>query len=97
MTPVSLTHFVDCRGQKDAARRLGLSQAAVSKAVRSGRTIYVVSLGADRCAAFEIRSFPAVGASGKTLADLEEMITVSVQSAQPLHGSVHSYSAEVLP
>lgn len=94
MTPVSLTQFVDRRGQKDAATRLGLSQAAVSKAVRSGRTIYVVSLGQDRCAAFELRSFPALGCSGNTMADLEQIIAVSLKTEQPLDGSGYLSSIE---
>ncbi|MBI6944373.1 hypothetical protein JET76_23910 [Pseudomonas putida] len=98
MTPVTLNKFVDDRGQIDAARRLGLSQAAVSKAVRSGRSIYVVSIDSDQCAAFELKPFPALGSSGKTTADLEEIISISVRDEQHPDGSVHpSSTAQAFP
>lgn len=71
MTPVQLADFVGQHGQEEAAKKLGTSQAAISKAIRSGRQILVRSRAGGRLEAFELKSFPCSGAVDRPRADLE--------------------------
>jgi len=59
MSLVSLSSFADMHGQEKAAQLLGVTQGALSKAIRVGRTIYVVQLPDGSYAARELRSFPS--------------------------------------
>jgi len=59
MSLVSLSSFADTHGQEKAAQLLGVTQGALSKAIRIGRTIYVAHLPDGSYAARELRSFPS--------------------------------------
>ncbi|MBA6065530.1 hypothetical protein H4C75_12225 [Pseudomonas mosselii] len=53
------------RGRQDAAAKdLGVRQAAISKALRVGRTIFVTRHADGSCSAFEERPFPSQRVGG---------------------------------
>lgn len=92
MTPVQLADFVGQHGQEEAAKRLGTSQAAISKAIRSGRQILVRSRAGGRLEAFEVKSFPSGGAADRPRADLELIMSSIVGLAEPTDVAVQASS-----
>ncbi|MGF6694784.1 hypothetical protein M2318_004873 [Metapseudomonas resinovorans] len=58
MKRISLSEFAAERGQTKAAELLGITQGALSKALRVGREIYVVCLDDGTCEAHELKPFP---------------------------------------
>lgn len=93
MTPIQLADFVGQYGQEEAAKRLGTSQAAISKAVRSGRHIIVRSSPDGRFEAFELKAFPSSGYQVAPRPDLELIMSAFAGFAEHLNGSVHPSSA----
>lgn len=59
MNRMTLAAFVSQHGQTEAARKLGTTQAAMSKAVRAGREIYVSLQPDGTYQAKEVRQFPS--------------------------------------
>jgi hypothetical protein len=59
MHRIHLSEFAELRGQTEAARLLGLTQGALSKALRVGREIYVVCHEDGSCEAHELKPFPS--------------------------------------
>ena len=57
MEKTTLYEYVKTHGQSETAKRLGITQAAISKAIANGRTIFV-SLVDDKLIAEEVRKFP---------------------------------------
>ncbi|QQE90453.1 Cro/CI family transcriptional regulator [Azotobacter chroococcum] len=55
----TLSEFVTSLGQAKAAELLGITQGAVSKALRVGREIYVVRNRDGSYTAHEMRPFPS--------------------------------------
>ncbi|WRH15391.1 hypothetical protein GC087_21480 [Pantoea sp. JZ2] len=55
---LTLKDYVSEIGQVRAAQRLGVTQIAISKALRSGRSIFV-QIEPDHIAAFETKPFPS--------------------------------------
>lgn len=62
MKRTPLKQFVDDLGQADSAVLLGVTQGAISKALRSGRDIYVIEHEDGSYSARENRPFPAQSA-----------------------------------
>lgn len=54
-----LSKFAEEKGQVQAAALLGLSQGALSKALRVGREVFVTELRDGTCSAQEVRPFPS--------------------------------------
>ena len=92
MTPVQLAEFVGQHGQEEAAKKLGTSQAAISKAIRSGRQILVRARAGGRLEAFELKSFPCSGALDRPRADLELIMSSIVGLAEPTEVAVQTSS-----
>lgn len=96
MTMVPLKDFAKDHGQPHAASLLGMTQGALSKAIRIGRTVYVTQHIDGAFAAIEVRSFPArhdrVASYGPTLDETIRQLALSVESGKP---SVHPSSAGV--
>lgn len=66
MSSVHLKEFAGERGQPEAAQLLGITQGALSKALRVGRKIVVTIHDDGSFSAEETRSFPArTGDTGK--------------------------------
>lgn len=59
MRRTRLSKFAAEHGQQKAASLLGVTQGALSKALRLGRTIYVSELPDGSYAATEVRPFPS--------------------------------------
>lgn len=57
MEKIELKQFVKEKGQQNVAIMLGVSQYAISKAVRSGRKIFILK-SADKISAVEEKPFP---------------------------------------
>lgn len=92
MTPIPLTVFVGQHGQEEVAKQLGTSQAAISKAIKTGRCILVRILPNGRLDALELKSFPCGGSQSKTRVDLEHIVGVFSGFEEHLHRSVHPSS-----
>ncbi|EHD21293.1 MULTISPECIES: Cro/CI family transcriptional regulator [Brenneria] len=58
MQKQTLADFVRENGQAKAADALGVHQTAISKAVRTGRKIFVIQLPDGHVEAEELRPFP---------------------------------------
>ncbi|MCC8376773.1 hypothetical protein CKY10_12075 [Photorhabdus sp. HUG-39] len=58
MRTIPLSEYVLEKGQAKAADEIGCHQTAVSKALRTGRSIYVIQLPDGRVKAEEIKPFP---------------------------------------
>ncbi|WP_342454969.1 MULTISPECIES: Cro/CI family transcriptional regulator [unclassified Pseudomonas] len=56
---IQLKDFAKARGQPEAASLLGITQGALSKALRVGRDVFVIEHADGRFTAFETRSFPS--------------------------------------
>ncbi|ATA26787.1 hypothetical protein BIY26_07075 [Brenneria goodwinii] len=59
MQKQTLADFVRENGQAKAADAIGVHQTAISKAVRTGRKIFVIQLPDGRVEAEELRPFPS--------------------------------------
>jgi hypothetical protein len=59
MRRIPLSEFAAERGQTKAAEILGMTQGALSKAIRVGREIYVTCFDDGSCDAKEHRPFPS--------------------------------------
>ncbi|HHK4949754.1 TPA: Cro/CI family transcriptional regulator [Pseudomonas aeruginosa] len=59
MKRIHLKQFVADRGQVDSASLLGVTQGAISKALRVGRDIYVTEHDDGTFTAEELRPFPS--------------------------------------
>ena len=59
MTRITFKEFVQQKGQTEAALLLGITQGAVSKALRVGRDIYVHCLPDGAYSAEEVKPFPS--------------------------------------
>ncbi len=66
MMTLSLKDYVSEIGQVRAGQRLGVTQIAISKALRSGRSIFV-QIEEGHIAAFETKPFPAKQKSARCL------------------------------
>ena len=55
----TLKDYVSEIGQVRAGKHLGVTQIAISKAVRSGRSIFVQIAKNGKVSAYETKSFPA--------------------------------------
>lgn len=75
MTPVPLSAFVHDHGQDEAARILGSSQTAISKALRAGRLILIAKDVSGAFSAVELKAFPSGGSREKSCLDLEEIVS----------------------
>ncbi|MCA7012495.1 Cro/CI family transcriptional regulator [Dickeya dadantii] len=60
MQKQTLAEFVRENGQARAADAIGVHQTAISKAVRTGRKIFVTSLPDGRVEAEELSPFPRI-------------------------------------
>lgn len=58
MQRIQLSRYVERKGQAGAAGELGCTQAAIGKALRAKRKIYV-TIGGDKVTAKEIKPFPS--------------------------------------
>ncbi|AWM80517.1 Cro/Cl family transcriptional regulator [Gammaproteobacteria bacterium ESL0073] len=58
MNKIPLKKYVEDTSQGEAAKKLGTTQGAVSKAIRKNREIYVVE-EQGKLKAFEVRPFPS--------------------------------------
>lgn len=79
MHPVTLAQYVAEQSQESASKRLGLSQAAISKAIKAGRTIYVFASETGTTVAVELKAFPA---GSPNLSDSMEDILASIPAAR---------------
>lgn len=59
MRRISLNEFANEKGQVQAAALLGMSQGALSKALRVGRTVFVTEHEDGTFSAQELRAFPS--------------------------------------
>lgn len=59
MNRIHITDFARWLGQSEAAALLGMTQGAISKAIRIGRNIYVTPHPNGICTAEEVRAFPS--------------------------------------
>ncbi|MDF3932125.1 Cro/CI family transcriptional regulator [Pseudomonas citronellolis] len=59
MKRIPIKDFVAQKGQTEAAASLGVTQGAISKALRVGRDIYVTECDDGTFSAEELRPFPA--------------------------------------
>ncbi|AGZ36558.1 MAG: Cro/CI family transcriptional regulator [Pseudomonas sp.] len=93
MTMVPLKDFAKGHGQPHAASLLGMTQGALSKAIRIGRTVYVTQQPDGSFAAIEVRSFPArhdrEASYGPTLDQTILQLASAVETGKP---SVYSSS-----
>ncbi|WP_322364774.1 Cro/CI family transcriptional regulator [Pseudomonas sp. Teo4] len=90
---VPLKDFAKGHGQPHAASLLGMTQGALSKAIRIGRTVYVAQQTDGSFAAIELRSFPSrqdrEATCGPTLNETIRQLALSVETGKP---SVHPNS-----
>lgn len=68
MHTITLASFVKEKGQAGAAKSLGVTQGAISKALRVGREILVTCKEDGACEAKELRSFPSQATPKKSAA-----------------------------
>lgn len=98
MTPIPLSAFVEAKGQGEAAKSLGSSQAAICKALKSGRVILVSEDEPGVFSALELKGFPASGPSQKPRPNLEQIVGQIARFGQGFAVAVHSSSsARVTP
>ncbi|MBA1222571.1 Cro/Cl family transcriptional regulator [Pseudomonas fulva] len=87
MTMVPLKDFAKDHGQPHAASLLGMTQGALSKAIRIGRTVYVTQQDDGSFAAVEFRLFPArndrEADSGPTLDETIRHLALTGQTGKP--------------
>ncbi|WP_103436397.1 Cro/CI family transcriptional regulator [Pseudomonas putida] len=92
MTTLTLSEFVEPIGQAEAAKKLGSSQVAISKALRSERLIVVASRADGSLSSFEIKPFPCGNERGKGPLNLGEIVAQVALIEQPGKPSVHPSS-----
>lgn len=68
MSRIHITQFAADRGQSEAASLLGMTQGALSKAIRVGRDVYVTENADGSFTAEEVRPFPSQFQPKKTAA-----------------------------
>jgi predicted transcriptional regulator len=68
MNRTSLSTFAEKHGQTEAAKLLGLTQGALSKALRVGRDVYVIAHKDGSYSAEELRPFPSQATPKKSAA-----------------------------
>lgn len=87
MIMVPLKDFAKGYGQPHAASLLGMTQGALSKAIRIGRTVFVSQQTDGSFAAIEVRSFPArhdrETSCGPTLNQTIRQLASAVESGNP--------------
>lgn len=82
MTPIHLQKFVEKHGQEETAKALGSSQAAISKAVRSGRLILVSEIQPGLFQGLELKGFPCGGDRETPRLDLAEILSQIAPNGQ---------------
>lgn len=97
MTPIQLHEFVDRHGQDEAAKALGSSQAAISKAIKAGRLILISEERPGFFTGVEVKGFPSGGDREKARLDLEEIVSQFTRLAQSSEGAVNSSSTARVP
>ena len=68
MNQITLGEYVKEHGQVKAGEALGVTQIAISKALRAGREIFVVISEEGNFSAFENKAFPSKRRSNETRA-----------------------------
>ncbi|MBP5100621.1 Cro/CI family transcriptional regulator [Pseudomonas protegens] len=68
MSRVHIKQFAAQRGQSEAAALLGMTQGALSKAIRVGRDVYVTQNEDGSFSAEEVRPFPSQSQPKKSAA-----------------------------
>ena len=68
MNQIPLGEYVKEHGQVKAGEALGVTQIAISKALRAGREIFVVISEEGNVSAFENKAFPSKRRSNETRA-----------------------------
>ncbi|PIT48558.1 Cro/CI family transcriptional regulator [Snodgrassella alvi] len=58
MKKMTLSDYVRNNGQRKTAKELGLTQGAISKALKSGRNIFIHTSHSGKVQAVETRPFP---------------------------------------
>lgn len=66
MYQITLGEYVKEHGQVKAGEALGVTQIAISKALRAGREIFVVISEEGNVSAFENKAFPSKRRSNET-------------------------------
>lgn len=92
MTPIPLSSFVQGRGQEEAAKSLGSSQAAICKALKTGRIIFVTEGPSGSFSAIELKGFPCGGTGHKARPDPEQIVDQIGHIGQALNMAVCSSS-----
>lgn len=92
MTPILLHEFVGQHGQDEAAKALGSSQAAISKAIKSGRLILISEARPGFYTGVELKGFPSGGDREKPRLDLEEILIQITRLGQPYESAVNPSS-----
>lgn len=94
MTPIQLHEFVDRHGQDEAAKVLGSSQAAISKAIKAGRLILISEERPGFFTGVELKGFPSGGDREKPRLDLEEILSQIIRVGESTVGAVNPSSAQ---
>ena len=98
MKRVHLKDFAKFRGQPEAASLLGITQGALSKAIRIGRDVSVIEHTDGTFTAVETRSFPSriERSVGPSIAPtLKQTIRVSPEPEQSVSPSGNPSSTEI--
>ena len=98
MKRINLKDFAKDRGQPQAASLLGMTQGALSKAIRIGRDVLVIEQLDGTFTAIEIRSFPSCAARNSRVGNgpmLSKTIRLSLISGESGKPSGDPYSTEV--
>lgn len=98
MNRVQLKDFAKVRGQPEAASLLGITQGALSKAIRIGRDVAVIEHTDGTFTAVETRSFPSriernLGPS--SAATLKQTIRLSPETEESGRPSGNPSSTEI--
>lgn len=94
MTPIQLHEFVDLHGQDEAAKVLGSSQAAISKAIKAGRLILISEEHPGCFTGVELKGFPSGGDREKPRLDLEEILSQITKVGESDVGAVDASSIQ---
>lgn len=88
MTRIPLAEFASQKGQGEAAKILRTTQAAVSKAIKTGRYIFVQEKRGGIFEAVELKPFPCGGSADKAAPDHEAIVSLLSPQSQHPSGSV---------